>query len=165
MLSGYEFTARSAGDSNFNIFPYLYTVIRITQILSFALAIFTFAGSVGVVVYTHFCHDDGIEQSYILRQASLCEEEHEEIEACCATENHLQESDCCSDQVDFFQVDFENYETSQLFAFVPEKTFDVNSLDFDFVVASNEVSPLNYANPPPIRTAKQILIQYQVFRI
>ena len=138
---------------------------RITQILSLALAIFTFAGSVGVGVFTHFCHDDGVEHSYIIPQANMCEDEHEVLDACCSAEVHIEESDCCSDKTDFFQVDFENYESSELFSFVPEKILDVNSIEFDFVVVSNEVSPSNYANPPPLRTGRHILIQHQVFRI
>lgn len=136
-----------------------------THILSFALAIFTFAGSVGVGVFTHFCHNDGIEQSFIIPKASACEEEHEVIETCCAHDAEVAQSDCCSDQVDFFQVDFENFESSQLFSFVPEKHLDIHAFDFDFAVASTEVSPKNYANPPPIRSGREILIQNQVFRI
>lgn len=138
---------------------------RITQILSFALAMFTLAGSVGVGVFTHFCHDDGVEQSYIIPQANMCEDEHEALDACCSAEVHVEESDCCSDLIDFYQVDFENFETSQLFSFTPEKILDIQSLDFDFVVASKEVAQSNYANPPPLRSGRQILIQHQVFII
>ena len=138
---------------------------RITQILSFILAVFTFAGSMGVGVFTHFCHDDGVEQSFIIPQSNMCEDEHEGFDACYSAEVHIDESDCCSDQIDFFQVEFENFESSQLFSFSPEKGLDIQSLDLDFTVASNEVTPSNYVNPPPLRTGRQILIQHQVFRI
>ena len=126
---------------------------------------FTFAGSVGVGVFTHFCHEDGVEQSFIIPQSNMCEDEHEVLDTCCSDEVHMEESECCSDQVDFFQVEFENFESRQLFSFVPEKGLDIQSLDLDFTVASNEVAPANYANPPPLRTGRQILIQHQVFRI
>ncbi|MDG1347580.1 MAG: hypothetical protein P8P77_08175 [Crocinitomicaceae bacterium] len=138
---------------------------RIIQILSFALAMFTFVGSVGVGVFTHFCHDSGVEQSFIIPQSNMCEDEHEVFNACCSAEVQAEESECCSDQIDFFQVEFENFENSLLFSFVPEKVLDIQSLDLDFTVASNLVTPSNYANPPPLRTGRQILIQHQIFRI
>lgn len=138
---------------------------RIAQILSLTLAMFTFAGSVGVGVFTHFCHDDGVEQSFIIPQASACEDKHEEIETCCAHEAEALESDCCSDEINFFQVDFDQYESSEAFSFIPVEFIEVQPFVLKMEIASSEVDFSNYANPPPIRTGRQILIEHQVFRI
>ncbi len=135
------------------------------QIFSLALAIFTFAGSVGVGVFTHFCHDDGIEQSFIIPQTSCCEEKREKIDTCCDHGPEVIQEDCCSEEIDFFQVDFENYEASKFFAFAPLAIIEFQSPIFVANLATFEGEFANYANPPPLRTGRQILIQHQVFRI
>lgn len=136
--------------------------------LSLSLAIFTFVGSVGVGVFTHFCHDDGIEQSFVIPQANGCEDQHEEIETCCAQETEVvetAESDCCSDEIDFFQVEFDQYENSDEFNFTPVEFVEVQPFTFTVEIASSQIAFPNYANPPPIKTGRQILIEHQVFRI
>jgi hypothetical protein len=140
-------------------------VKKVIQIVSLTLAIFTFAGSVGVGIFTHFCEKDGIEQSFIIPQKHHCEEEKEAIPACCQHEEKSLENDCCSDQMDFFQVDFESFQTFSELIFAPIATFNSNTFIYLAPVQVEEILVSNYANPPPQRTGKQILIQNQVFRI
>ncbi len=116
-------------------------------------------------VFTHFCEEDGIEQSFIIPQKHHCEEEKETLPACCQHEEKTIESDCCSDQVDFYQVDFESFEvlSTQVFAPISSNNSFLNIYVTPVQYVELQVS--NYANPPPERSGRQILIQNQVFRI
>jgi len=147
-----------------SIFMYLCRVKKVLQAVSIALTLFTFVGSVGVGVFTHFCHKDGVEQSYIL-PLNHCSEEKVEVSSCCAHEVKVQESDCCSDQMELIQLDFEQYESSSLFSFAPA----ILQHHFEFALAKEDIvidaTPVAFANPPPKRSARQILIENQVYRI
>ncbi len=137
---------------------------KVFEAISFALAIFTFVGSIGVGVFTHFCHEDGIEQSFLL-PINHCSDQIAEVQTCCAHEEKVQESDCCSDQMDLIQLDFEQHESSSIFSFSPEITqnhFEFNKTEDDLI---QDITPVSYANPPPNRSGRQILIENQVYRI
>lgn len=144
---------------------YFCIVTLLKNLIFLIFAAFTFVGSVGMGVFTHFCHKDGIEQSYILPPANHCADKKTEVQICCVHEVQIQESDCCSDQVDFFQLDFEQFESPYFFSFYTEAFSSGAYFSFRFVPASSELVASNYANPPPILSGRQILIQNQVFRI
>jgi hypothetical protein len=135
------------------------------QTLFLILVIFTFVGSIGMSVYSHFCSKDGIEQSYFIQQEHHCEVITKKLPACCQKESVEMEKDCCSDEVHFIQADFDYFQQLSTFSFVP---FAVPTAVYELTVEPvivAEISTYNLANPPPKLSGKEILIKNQVFRI
>lgn len=135
------------------------------QTLFLFLVVFTFVGSIGMGVYSHFCSKDGMEQSFFIQQEHHCKEVKKALPACCQHESAQLEKDCCSDEVNFIQTDFDYFQQHSVFSFVPFvlPTAVYNLLVEPVVVA--EISTGNLANPPPKLSGKEIIIKNQVFRI
>lgn len=160
------FQENQYSNSHFWRFSFTFVSVNIVKNIFFIfLASFTFASTVGMGVFTHFCEKDGKEQSFLIPQNHHCEAEKESISACCQHEEKTIESDCCSDQVDYYQFDFESFENHSLFCFdflsFPE------FINFSYISTKQTTSLLvsNFANPPPKRWGRQLLIHHQVFRI
>ena len=136
------------------------------NILFLIFTLFTFIGSIGVGVYSHFCSKDGTEQSYFIRQAHHCDVEEVVIPTCC--KHDAQEeltSDCCSDQVQLVQFNLEYFQNISAFTFtsfiVPVAFYEV--LPGKLITENIDKSIL--ANPPPILSGRDIIIKNQVFLI
>jgi hypothetical protein len=132
--------------------------------LSFTL--FTFVGSIGVGVYSHFCSKDGLEQSFFVRQAHHCEEEKTVIAACCEHDAKKElKSDCCSDQVQIVQIDLDYFQQISNFLFLP---FNAPTPVYEVLpgkIKTEEIAKCLLANPPPLPSGRDIIIKNQVFLI
>jgi hypothetical protein len=140
-------------------------VHTLRNILFLALTLFTFVGSIGVGVYSHFCSKDGVEQSYFVRQAHHCDEEEIVLPSCCKQgDSEVQlKNDCCSDQVQLVQIELDYFQQISHFTFSP---FLGPVPLYDGLVGTNNLellSKCNFANPPPKRSGRDIIIQNQVF--
>lgn len=138
-------------------------VIRYT--LFILLTIFVFVGSVGVGVYSNFCAKDGIEHSYFIRQAHHCEKEEVESLSCCQHETVSLENDCCSDEIQFMQINLDYFQQVSNFAFVPFITPTPVYTTLPKAPITANISNANFANPPPKLSGRDIIIQHQVFLI
>lgn len=138
----------------------------IRNIFFLTFTIFTFVGSIGVGVYSHFCSKDGLEQSYFVRQAHHCDEEEVVVKVCC--KHDLKEesrSDCCSDQVQIVQIDLDFFQQISAFIFVP---FTIPSAVYEVLAGSEiteDIDECLLANPPPKLSGRDIIIKNQVFLI
>ncbi|MFA7272509.1 MAG: hypothetical protein WC044_01495 [Crocinitomicaceae bacterium] len=135
------------------------------QTLLLILVIFTFVGSIGMGVYSHFCSKDGIEQSYFIQQEHHCEAITKNLPACCQKESVEIEKECCSDEVHFIQTDFDYFQQHSVFSFM---LFALPTAEYEHTIEPivvAEISTDNLANPPPKLSGKEILIKNQVFRI
>ena len=135
------------------------------------LIAFTFLGNVGLRVFTHSCEEDGTFRSYFLELQNHCEEKSEELlPPCCRKEkgNACEvklEDDCCSDQIDVYKIKLDFFSHCSVSA--PDLAFTeiVGDKWFQPEFTSTNCKPVHNTHPPPIRSGREILIQYQVFRI
>ncbi len=140
-------------------------LIRNIFFLSFTL--FTFVGSIGVGVYSHFCSKDGLEQSFFVRQAHHCDEEIEAVASTCCVHDSKKElkSDCCTDQVQIVQINLDYFQQISNFLFVsfnvPTPVFEV----YPGLQKTEEIAECLLANPPPLLSGRDIIIKNQVFLI
>ncbi len=138
----------------------------IRNIFFLAFTLFTFVGSIGVGVYSHFCSKDGLEQSYFVRQAHHCDEEEVVVPSCCKHDSKEElKSDCCSDQVQIVQINLDYFQQISTFIFTP---FIVPSTVYEVLEGykiAEVVDKCNLANPPPKLSGRDIIIQNQVFLI
>jgi len=138
----------------------------IRHTLFILLTMFIFVGSVGVGIYSHFCTKDGIEHSYFIRQAHHCEKEEVKKSSCCQHETKTTlERDCCSDKIQFMQIDLDYFQQISALVFIPFITPSPVYSTFKKALVSKRISNANFANPPPKLSGKEIIIQYQVFLI
>ncbi len=106
-----------------------------------------------------------MEQSFFIPKEHHCQEIKKSIPACCQHEETNAEKDCCSDEVQYVQTDFDFFQQNSAYVFVPIQLptafFEGNKTP----LAVSEISSENFANPPPKPIGREILIKNQVFRI
>lgn len=137
------------------------------NILFLALTVFTFVGSIGVGVFSHFCSKDGLEQSYFVRQSHHCDEKEAVSPVCCQRHEpkEVLKNNCCSDQMQFVQLNLDYFQQTVAIAF---HTFASPSPVYGLMISATNsvsISKSNLANPPPKKNGREIVIHYQEFLI
>jgi hypothetical protein len=146
--------------------------LRCIAVLHFILLLFL--GNVGVRVFTHSCKEDGTFKSYFVELKNHCNDEGKSgLPPCCQRKFDGQpvqqlKEDCCESDVDVFKI--KNSFNHQKVNF--EKTLESSPV-FSVAVLTGprfqrfELHTVkNNLRPPPLsRRGKDIIIQYQVFRI
>lgn len=141
-------------------------MLRIKQLIILLLTAFILGGSVGVNVFKHICSKDGVSVTYLFNTNSHCEEEEQlachaeasEVPACCQPEKKKEKDDCCSDEVNHYQlkIDYAPQENDVQQAFF---------IDIDlppFIEGSSERtapiclqnSNIQCADPPPLEASR-----------
>ena len=143
-------------------YHYLYIVKTLTLLF---LSLLLFFGNIGIPVFTHACHEDGIFTSFFIKQQNHCQEEESELPNCCQKN---EKKNCCNDQKTVVQLD-EKYVQSQTLT-VPTFTFicpaNLKACHFEGSKTKDVHSLQTWGDSPPIReNGKDILIQHCVFRI
>lgn len=135
------------------------------SVISISLVLFILAGSAGLRVFRHACEEDGIFTSYFIQLEDHCGEHIEKLPECCQKE-HAVKDDCCSDEVDIYQVDFDYF---QDFSVELPVFWDVEKPASTVWVTSSLPLPQvaqALTRPPPLTSSgKELLIKHQVFRI
>jgi hypothetical protein len=139
------------------------------QIVRTAIAIFLVSfilmGNTGLRVFRHACEEDGVFTSYIIPLEDHCEDHQEDLPVCCQKEKEKKD-DCCSDEVDIYNVHFDYYQEYQVaipFFVLPEEALFISLNETSTSVSTKEKKILR---PPPLdKSGREILIFNQVFRI
>lgn len=150
-------------------------MFRIKQLIIIFLATFILGGSVGINVFKHICSKDGVSVRYLFNTNSHCEEEelmacHAEssnLPSCCQPEKKKEKDDCCSDEIDHFQlkIDYapqDDVQTSAGIDIIEPATIIVSSSKKP--VLYHDKKPLRDTDPPP-KEARRYRSFLQVYTI
>lgn len=137
------------------------------------LALFVFAGTTGVYVFEHICQVDGTSTSLYIHPEHPCETqfkkahhevEHDHCSAKKSSGDHAYSNDCCSDQVQVFQVNYDYFQHFQIA--LPQLVAVIQPLVWSNtieVLQKSRFTLSQYNRPPPLVTGRQISILHQVF--
>ena len=142
------------------------------QVMLIFFSFLIFFGNIGISVFTHICHEEGVSKSYFfalnncnedVNTESCCEEEEIDAQSCCEEE---EKDACCSDETLVIQVNekyTQNHALSKILTTEYEVPIFYRSSKYP-VLEKILFCKKNWKDPPP-KSRKSILIQHQVFRI
>lgn len=142
-------------------------------VLHSLLALFVFAGTTGVYVFEHICQVDGKTTSVYIHPEHPCESQfkkahhevrHDHCSAKMSKDDHVYSKDCCSDEVQVFQISYDYYQHFQIA--LPQMVALVQPMLWSNTLAVLHKTQYNLAQfnrPPPLVTGRQISILHQTF--
>lgn len=133
------------------------------KILSIAIVLLVFFGSVGVPLYQHTCLHEDITIQTLFTASGHCEKGHETVAEkpadCCAApepsadRDEVGDTHCCTENVSHLAMSFNYFEQWQLaVAIVPQAAFSVEKY-LPYVPSFPSESQIRYAantDPPPL---------------
>jgi hypothetical protein len=137
----------------------------------FFLVFLLFTGSIGINVFAHFCSQAGTDYSYILPPDSCETEMAAALPACCHAPVQIDHSDkqfknnCCQEAVSTFKIstDFlQKFSSPLVWHLVPQQPKVLYAFA-ETVVEAPLV--LGFAQRPPPKPGREILVLQQTFRI
>ena len=116
----------------------------------FISALFLLMGSIGVNVFLHTCEEDGTFVSYFVPadDNDHCENAHQEVPDCCASDEQEKEDDCCGDEVQHFKVQLDYFQKIST-PFIPIYYSPQPTSLAKVELTEENTTVHNYANPPP----------------
>lgn len=116
-------------------------------------------------IFKHVCLEDGISVSYFVQNEHECKM-HDEVQHACCHKPVEKDNDCCTDIIEYFQVDLDYYESIDVlnFDFIPAIPNSI--FNFERILIESESAKIAhlYDDPPP-HSPKVLRIQQQVFII
>lgn len=126
------------------------------------MSAFLFLGGAGFYWINHKCHETGRNRSLYVDFNNHCEEE-QQASTCCSKMTHAESSDCCSHEVEVFQVKLDHCQ---------DLSIELKFIDFTVEPVFVFTSPKAYdspnagkkiVRPPPQPSGREITIRYQQF--
>ena len=154
MINGIYFSKKMIYLCSMKFFRVFYTSVII---------LFVFVGNIGLNVFTHSCEEEGEFHSIIVKVDHDCGEK-ENVPPCCKEES--EEKDCCSDEVSFYKVKFDFYQSFDIhipfFSTLENKQLIVFEAPF---LQEKRIASKYPTRPPPKPSGQEILLLNQNFRI
>ena len=141
-------------------------MLKIKSILVLTGLLMLFIGNVGVNVFKHTCKKEGISTAYLLPpEDDHCKWEEPAKKICCSSSEEKKKDDCCNDSVEYFKIKLDYHNAPYHFSPVPVTAILFPVDVFCATTIDEELHSIEYANPPPLLTGREIGIKNQVFII
>lgn len=128
--------------------------------------------TIGITVYKHYCHSEGVSISYFSPVEHSCANEKKadnSIEDCC--HKAPKKSNCCSDEVESYKIDSDYHQVDQskikfhALILIPFKWI-LTIFNFEHSTPKTVKSTgIHFSNAPPLSSSLSFLRFIQVWRI